>query len=164
MAERIKPISSADPPGPRVYTAHDPQSMTKQSFREQVNINFIIRKYDKTGVISHLNRRTPTFGDFSNVTSYQEALEQVEAAQSAFMDLPHEVRTWAMNDPGRLIELVNDESNAEQMAELGLGALFEATHGYAPPDPKKVESEVPTASPSEPSGAPEGAPPESTGA
>ena len=54
---------------------------TKQSFRDKVNINSIIAKHRRTGMLNHVNGKTPFYGDVSGVIGYQESLEVVDNAK-----------------------------------------------------------------------------------
>lgn len=109
----------------------------KQSFRDECDINKIMKTWQLTGEFSHVNRLTPTYGDFSNPTDYQEALHQIEAAQADFDALPSEVRRAMGNDPGTLLEFMADPANLEEAQRLGL----------VPPDPPEAPEPKPGVQP-----------------
>lgn len=96
------------------------KSLTKQSFKAECDVNNIVRRYQQTGVVTHVNRGQPKFGDFSNLGTYHEALLQVTHAQQAFMDLPAVVRDRFGNDPGALLEFLDDPANDREAIRLGL--------------------------------------------
>ena len=51
-------------PHPRVYTNQsDMPSMTKQSFKDECDINKIMAKFQKTGAIEHYAKHAPSYGD-----------------------------------------------------------------------------------------------------
>lgn len=81
---------------------------TKQSFRDESDINRIISKYNSTGQLPALIRRDGRFGDFSDVRDYQESLDIVYRAQAAFDALPAQVRAECGNDPAVFLEKVQD--------------------------------------------------------
>ena len=85
----------------RVQLVNDEPSLTKQSFQNECNINSIMKKWEKTGLLSHSRSSQPRYGDFSNVTDYQSALNAVSDAQDAFMELPAQVRARFANDPAQ---------------------------------------------------------------
>lgn len=93
---------------------------TKQAFRDEVNINSIMAKWARTGVIEHLAGKAPTFGDFTNNTSYQDALNQISEADLSFSRLSAAIRDRMHNNPGELIDFLADEANAEEAVKLGL--------------------------------------------
>lgn len=95
-------------------------SRTKQSFKQECDINTIMAKYEKTGVIEHTKSFAGHYGDFSDIKSYQEALDAVIAAEEMFMGLPAQARAKFANDPGKFLDFVEDPSNVEEMGRLGL--------------------------------------------
>lgn len=103
----------------RVYSPVGKLSRTKQSFRDECDINNILKKYLKTGILPVVTR-VQQYGDFSEVSDYQGALHTVMSAQEAFMDLPSKVRERFMNDPGQFLEFMADPKNGKEAVELGL--------------------------------------------
>lgn len=93
---------------------------TQQHFKAETEINNILRKYDKTGLITHVNNATAQYGDFTEVNEYQESLNRVIAAQDAFMALPSAVRKRFANDPGEFFEFATNPENAAEMVAMGL--------------------------------------------
>jgi len=92
---------------------------TQQSFRDDCDINNILRKFNVTGQLP-LNGVQPQYGDFSGVTDYQSALNAVMAAQDSFLALPAKVRSRFDNDPALFVEFASDEANKEEMKAMGL--------------------------------------------
>lgn len=95
-------------------------SLTQQQFRDQCDVNYVLRSYEKTGILSHVNQRAPIFGDFSDVSDYQTALNHVMEAQESFMQLDPHLRARFLNDPGKLISFLEDPSNRDEAIKLGL--------------------------------------------
>lgn len=95
-------------------------SMTKQSFREHVEINNVIARYRKSGIVDHLNRNPGYFGDVSNIKSYQESLNVVIEAQDKFASLPANIRERFANDPALFIQFMSDPKNVDEAIKLGL--------------------------------------------
>jgi len=98
---------------------------TQQNFKEECDINTIMRKFAVTGQIAPPSR-LPQYGDFTGVTDYKSALEAVMAASEAFYDLPAAVRSFFANDPAAFVDFCGDESNRDKAIELGLVAAGEA--------------------------------------
>ena len=94
-------------------------SRTKQSFRDECDINNILRKFNVTGQLP-VGSVQPQYGDFSGVTDYQSALNAVMAAQDSFLALPAKVRSRFANDPALFVEFASDEANKDEMRALGL--------------------------------------------
>ena len=127
-------------------TGEELESMTKQSFVDDCDINTIMRRYEATGAFpDHMNQRAGRgqFGDFSDVSDFQSALNTVIAAESAFADLPARLRDRFGNDPEQLLRFLNDENNRDEAISLGL------VPPPAPvPDPVRVEVVPVAAAPS----------------
>lgn len=103
-------------------------SKTKQSFREECDINNILKKFAATGQINHL-RDNPQYADFSTVEDYQHALSTVLLAQDQFAGLSAQVRDRFANDPNKFLQFMSDPQNATEMVKLGLAKKRE---GFAP--------------------------------
>lgn len=95
-------------------------TLTKQSFRDECNINNILAKYINTGQFAHVNARNPRYIDCVGVQDYQAALDLVDATQAQFDALPSKIRARFANDPEQLLAFLDDPKNAAEAAELGL--------------------------------------------
>lgn len=98
----------------------DSPSLTKQSFKDECDINRIMSKWEKTGVIDHVRQIQGQYGDFTDVKDYRSALDAVIQAQDAFDGFPAELRARFSNDPALFLDFVQDPSNMEEMIKLGL--------------------------------------------
>jgi len=92
---------------------------TQQSFRDECDINNILRKFNVTGQLP-LGSVQPQYGDFSGITDYQSALNAVMAAQDSFLALPAKVRARFDNDPALFVDFASDEANKDELKALGL--------------------------------------------
>lgn len=127
------------------------ESRTKQSFRDETDINRIMAQWKRTGQIEHLAKSEPRYGDFNNSVDYQTAVNQVLEADEAFMALPAEIRDRFQNAPGQLLDFVGDPANQDEAVALG---LVEAPR--VPPDPALTPRPDP---PGDPAPDPVGDPP-----
>lgn len=109
----------------------DEKSRTKQSFAAECNINNIMKKYQKTGVLEHIARHAPTYGDFTPI-DYKQAMETVAEANSMFEELPSSVRTRFSNDPAEFLAFVEEPENIDALRDMGLAK----PKPPAPPEPK----------------------------
>jgi len=104
----------------RVSTENTLPSKTQQQFKETTDINAIMRKYQRGEAITHLNHRKGQYGDFTQISDYQGALDTVLRAEKAFMALPSETRKKFRNNPQELIEFLGDKNNYNEAVALGL--------------------------------------------
>jgi phage internal scaffolding protein len=93
--------------------------LTEQNHKDETDINNIVRKYNKTGLIDHLNQFEKQYGDMTGY-DYQDAMNTVAAANSMFEGLPSAIRNQFDNDPAKFINFVDDEANADKLVEMGL--------------------------------------------
>ena len=94
--------------------------ITQQNFKNETDVNTILRRYDKTGLITHVNNAAAQYGDFTAVNEYKENLNAVIAAQDAFDQLPSDIRKRFGNDPGEFFEFATNPTNQEDLVKLGL--------------------------------------------
>lgn len=107
-------------PHPRLQTPDFPPSMAKQSMADECDINILMLKYQKTGMLNHIIRYKGQYADVSNQDDFQSALHILQAANEMFDSLPAKVREKFNNDPGQFLAFVENPENRDEMAELGL--------------------------------------------
>lgn len=95
-------------------------SMTEQQHKDAVNINTIVAKARKTGM-APIQSGSPLYGDFSQVESFQDAQDMINAARDQFINqIPAEVREMFGNNPAAMMEFLANEENEAQAIEMGL--------------------------------------------
>lgn len=103
---------------PAFYSAYDPppgvgtdcsgdKVLTKQEFKDECDINRIMARYAQTGELPP-GLGLGSFGDFSDVGSYQEAIERVRDAEAQFAALPSKVRERFGNDAANMLAFVEE--------------------------------------------------------
>ncbi len=118
-------------------------SKTRQSEMKNADINLIMAKYEKTGVL-------PGFGiegfyaDVSAVGDFREAIARVQRGDEVFMSLPANVRKEFGNDVGTFVDFCSDaDKRSENMARLHeLGVVVPEEFRPKPP-PVVVEPPAP---------------------
>lgn len=113
----------------KVVTTFTEPSMTKQSFASECDINNIMSKYQKSGLLTHVNKYQGSYADVSNAVDYHDALNIVLAGNEAFESLPSSLRKKFNNDPAEFLSFVDDAENADEMIKLGLRKQPEAPSG-----------------------------------
>lgn len=104
----------------RVQTVNDEPERTKQSFKDECDINRIMRQFQQTGVVRHLNEARAQYADVSELTDYADALSVVRRAEEMFMSLPSKVRRVFNDDPAAFLDAAHDPAKRDQLVEAGL--------------------------------------------
>jgi phage internal scaffolding protein len=94
-------------------------SLTQQQFAEEADINTIVNRFLKTGVLPTPNT-FPQYVDFEGVFDYQSAMNLVRAADESFMRMDAKVRARFNNSPQEFLEFFADPANIEEASRLGL--------------------------------------------
>lgn len=104
--------------------------MTKQSFKDECDINVIMKRYEATGVIPFPERAAQ--GQYLDVSQvdFVDAMRLVADAKSAFQNLPSRIRDRFGNDPAALLSALEDPRMHEELRELG---VLNAVKGEATP-------------------------------
>lgn len=110
------------------------EKMTSQQWNEDADINVIMKRYGVTGQLPVGKAQAIWGQDWSQVGSYGDALMALKEATDNFMELPPNVRARFQNDPGKLLEFVQDDENWDEAVKLGI----------ANPRPVKTESKEET--------------------
>lgn len=126
------------------------EGRTKQSFKDECDINIIMSRYMKTGQLEHLSQRAPSYGDIQDI-DFQEAMDIVAYGREAFAALPSELRDRFANDPARFLAFVQDPSNQPEAKKLG---LLKASEGPPPHDLNAQAAPLPTPPAASPGGVP----------
>jgi len=118
----------------------------KQSFKDECNINNIVKRYSLTGEFTHLALSTPQFGDVTGLR-FQEMMDYLNEAEAAFADLPAEVRRRFGNDPREFVEFASDRANVDELLKMGLAVHDKAVVPLTEPKgegPPHLGSSVPS--------------------
>ena len=115
---------------PQIRKAYDPpvrvqkntvgKTRTQQSFIKECDINNIMSKYSKSGLLTHVKEYEGQYGDFTADISFHDAMCTVVKTREMFESLPAAIRQRFFNDPGQFLEFVQDPANAQEMREMGL--------------------------------------------
>lgn len=103
-------------------------SMTQQSFAAECDINNIMAKWEKTGVLTHVRSSEPFYGDFLETFDYHSAVNAVHQANDFFMSLPATLRARFGNDAGAFLDFMKDPANQEELASMGLAQATETSN------------------------------------
>lgn len=98
---------------------------TKQAFKDQTDINKMLKKAQVTGSIAHLQKYPEAvYGEFDGEFDLLTAHGQIEKANMIFADLPSEIRAEFGNDALSFVKFAGDPANNDKLREV-LPALAE---------------------------------------
>lgn len=118
-------------------TVCEEKSLARQSEQQESDINFIMKRFEKTGVLPP-DTREAVFTDVSSIGSYREVLEVIQRAQEGFMALPPSVREKFGNDPVQLMDFAADPAHLPELEELGIVEKTAKPVEPAPAEPAKA--------------------------
>ena len=127
----------------RVTAPSSSPGKTQQHFKRECDINHLMGKYQKTGLIDHVSHHQGDYSDLTDLPTYHDALNKVISAQSSFDSLPSSLRSRFSNDPAQFLDFVSNPDNRAEMVQMGLIPQSQ-------PDP--VPEPVPEPDPVEPAG------------
>lgn len=106
---------------PDVVLDFEPDSsLTKQEFKDECDINVLMRHYQQTGLAPPVAAGMANYGDFSQDIDFLAAQRVVVRAREQFEALPSGIRDRFNNDPARFLAFINDKANLDEAAKLGL--------------------------------------------
>ena len=115
----IADIRSAFSPRKRVSIAFSGVGRTKQSMKDECDVNLIVKRFIATGELPSGNLKSPIFGDVTGV-DFRGMMDVIAAADAAFERLPALVRKRFGNDASAFVEFCSDSENAEDLIRMGL--------------------------------------------
>lgn len=125
-----KSIRTAYGPKLKISESFTTVGRTKQSFKAECDINNIMARFLKTGLLDFVQKNEPRYLDTSGF-DYQSAAFKVAGAKSMFNELPARVRERFDNEPANFLYFMADERNREEAQQLGLLKPVQAAEAAA---------------------------------
>ena len=97
----------------------DDDSLTQQQFKEESDINTIVNRFLKSGVLPN-PVNMPQYVDYEGVFDFQSAMNVVRQADENFMRMDANVRARFNNSPQEFLEFFGNPNNSEEAIRLGL--------------------------------------------
>ena len=113
---------------PKIYSCYEPchttkleqgELITEQNTKDDADINLVLQRYDRDGVITHTSTRKGTYDDIPSI-DFQQAQEIIANANSMFEQFPAHVRAEFDNSPEKFLKAAEDPSKKDLFVELGL--------------------------------------------
>lgn len=123
---------------------------TKQAFKDQCDINKMLKKAQVQGSIAHLLKYPEAaYGEFDGEFDLLTAYGKIEKAKEIFEDLPSEIRREHNNNPLQFVSWVNAPENRGKLAEL-LPVLAEPGNYFPNPVQRGGQGAAAATAPPEP--------------
>jgi len=107
------------PPHPGLDCSDDVEpSLTQQHFAPECDVNNMLRRFGATGELP--SKEGSFYGDFSDGSTFQTAMDLVISTQDQFDQLPSACRDRFGNNPALFLDFVSKPENAQHFASLGL--------------------------------------------
>lgn len=116
---------------PRIRSAYDgsrvrvgvactaAEDRTQQSFKDDCNINVLMKRYEKTGILPQGRDLPMQYADVSAI-DFQSSMDRVALVRGVFSQLDARTRLRFENDPEQMLEFVGNPENAAEAVKLGL--------------------------------------------
>ena len=135
IVERVRPVVNTGP------------GLTKQSHKDETNVNLILRRYQKTGMINFVNAQKGAYMDTDPI-EFQEAMNMIIQANNMFAKIPSGIRKRFGNDPKEFYEFLHNPENMDEMVRMGLANKPEPAPAPEPaPEPVPEPAPEPTPAP-----------------
>jgi phage internal scaffolding protein len=92
------------------------ESLTVQEQKESTDVNNILRRFQQTGLIEHVNQNEGQYGEFGSY-DFQENQNMIKRIESSFNELPSSVRNQFGNNPQEWVEHLANPDNIEDMKD-----------------------------------------------
>jgi len=114
------PFRSAYSPSVSLSITFPTLGRTKQQFKDECDVNLLMARYLKTGILDGSDPSKARYMDVSAPFSFHEAMNFVADAQGQFYNLPSNIRARFSNDPGELLSFLDNPYNTAEAIALGL--------------------------------------------
>ncbi|QXP08257.1 MAG: internal scaffolding protein [Arizlama microvirus] len=96
-----------------------PIYVTEQGHKDECDVNNIIKKYDQTGLITHVANFEASYGDVKSM-DFREAMELQLQIRDKFSELPSNIRKEFDNNPEKYLAFLENPKNDAKAIEMGL--------------------------------------------
>lgn len=106
---------------PRVYCSKE-EGRTKQKTGMEHDINKLVARYQKTGVLETKHDDNGLFVDVAVIGDYHECMNRIAIANERFNMLPSRTRARFNNDPAQLLDFISNlnKDSVQEAVKLGL--------------------------------------------
>lgn len=92
----------------------------QKQYAPLVDVNRIVKQFGISHELPVVANSKAAYGDFSGATDFHSAMNAMVAARENFDRLPAKTREYFGNDPGSLVDFLEDPANDAEAVRLGL--------------------------------------------
>lgn len=130
-ASKTDRAAASVPQTPRIRSAYDGsrvrirliccdgEDRTQQQFKDECDINVLMSRYEKTGVLPQGRDTPPQYADVSAM-DFTESMNQIAMVNGVFSQLDARTRARFENNPENMLEFIADPANQAEAVKLGL--------------------------------------------
>lgn len=100
------------------FTGDEGKTIQEQS--EATDINNILERYARTGLIDHVQKHEPQYGEFA-AYDFQANQNMIAKITQTFEELPARDRQHFNNDPQQFVEFIAQQENIDDMKDGKIG-------------------------------------------
>lgn len=105
------------------------EDRTQQAFKDECDINFLMKRYEKTGILPQGRSSPPQYVD-ATMFDFTEAQNRVAQVRGVFSMLDARTRARFENDPAKMLDFLANPENHAEAIKMGLMAKTEGVrHG-----------------------------------
>lgn len=90
------------------------EGKTQSQFKDECDINYLLRHYN------NVPKPEPVYGDCTQYSDLQSAMNVLNAAENDFMALPSDIRSRFNHSPIEFYNFCNNAENYDELVNLGL--------------------------------------------
>jgi hypothetical protein len=115
-----------------VQTTIEKDGLTRQSFADECDVNRIVDTYARTGIVNHLPRTPPVYGDCPDQTLFEAACIQAEIRSSE--------EDAALNPPSEAVSASESDDQEQTGTEVRETEIAPVSGSEAPQAASEGES------------------------
>lgn len=95
------------------------QYVTEQAHKDRCNVQSIINRYAKTGLLEHVSTFEGDYGDMKG-SDFKEMMDRVVSVNQKFQEFPSDIRKRFDHDPAKFLDFFDDPRNKDEALKMGL--------------------------------------------
>lgn len=122
----------------RIRTINEEPERTQQQYKDSCDVNTIMKRYEQTGVLTHVHAKEGRYSDLGEPKDLMDAMTRLHKAEDAFRTLPASLREKCQHQPAKFLEMLQDGSNDEELIKLGIKLPKPEKKSVENPPDKKI--------------------------